>query len=161
MKQTPRGQQGGLSCPSLVSISSATARPIGTSENRIQGHTPTSLNETGRAQADLLARFFAACPLTAVWSSDLPRAEETAARIAAPHGLAVRIVPALRERNMEPFEGMTGDEVNEALKGAGPGGRDLTSWYEVPGVEQDESVLARVTRGAARRRAPWRGRPSS
>ena len=42
-------------------------------QNRIQGHTPTSLNETGRAQADLLARFFAACPLTAVWSSDLPR----------------------------------------------------------------------------------------
>ncbi len=113
-------------------------------QNRIQGHTPTSLNEDGRAQAETLARFFTASPLTAVWSSDLPRARETAAIIAAPHGLAVRTVPALRERNLGPFEGMTGDEVNEALKGAGPGGRDFASWHEVPGVEQDEEILARV-----------------
>ena len=113
-------------------------------QNRIQGHTPTSLNETGRAQAELLGRFFTACPLTAVWSSDLPRAYETAEAIAAPHGLKIRQLAALRERNLGPFEGMTGDEVDEALKGAGPGGRDFTSWYEVPGVEQDENVLVRV-----------------
>lgn len=113
-------------------------------EDRVQGHTPTSLNAEGRAQAELLGRFFAGCPLGAVWSSDLPRAVETAEAIAAPHGLTVKPLEALRERNLGPFEGKTGREVEAMLKGRGPGGRDLTSWYEVEGVEQDGEVLARV-----------------
>ncbi|MGE5598200.1 MAG: histidine phosphatase family protein [Bacteroidota bacterium] len=112
-------------------------------QDRVQGHTPTSLNETGRRQADLLGRFFARCPLGAVWASDLPRAYETAEHIAAPHGLAVRRLGSLRERNLGPFEGLTGEEVRAALKGKGRPRGDL-SWYEVEGVEQDEEVLARV-----------------
>ena len=113
-------------------------------QGRIQGHTPTSLNESGRAQAGLLARFFAGCPLTAIWSSDLPRARETAERIAGPHGLAVRTLTALRERDLGPFEGMTGDEVEAALKGREPAGGDAAAWYDVPGVEGDEALLARL-----------------
>lgn len=111
---------------------------------RIQGHTPTALNATGLRQAEILARFFAPRPLGAVWSSDLPRAAQTAEAVAAPHGLAVRILPALRERDLGPIEGMTGDEVDRAKRGQGPDGRDPTSWYEIPGVEQDEAILARV-----------------
>ena len=103
---------------------------------RVQGHTPTFLNETGRRQAELLSRFFAACPLTEILSSDLPRARETAELIAAPHGLAVRQTEALRERNLGPFEGKMGDEVRATA--------DFTSWYEVYGVEQDEAMLARL-----------------
>lgn len=106
---------------------------------RIQGHHPTSLNETGRRQAEILARFFAPCPLTAVWSSDLPRAVETAARIAAPHQLTVRTMASLRERDLAPLEGMTGDEVTAALSAG-----DFSTWYDMPGVESDEAVLARV-----------------
>ena len=108
-------------------------------KDRIQGHRPTSLNDTGRWQAELLARFFAHCPLAAVWSSDLPRALETAERIAAPHGLAVKATVALRERDLAPFEGMTGDEVSATLAI-----NDLTTWYDVPGVEKDEAMLARL-----------------
>ncbi|MGE5528735.1 MAG: histidine phosphatase family protein [Patescibacteria group bacterium] len=108
-------------------------------ENRIQGHRPTALNETGRRQAEILARFFAARPVTAIWSSDLPRAFETAERIAAPHGLTIKTTPALRERDLAPLEGLTGDEVAEALSGG-----DFATWYDVPGVEGDEAVLQRV-----------------
>lgn len=113
-------------------------------EGRIQGHTPTALNDTGWEQARLLGRFFATCPLAAVWSSDLPRAYETAGCIAAPHGLAVLTTRDLRERDLGPFEGMTGGQVEARLRSAGSGGRDYTSWYEVPGVEQDREVVARV-----------------
>jgi len=108
-------------------------------EGRIQGHRPTALNETGRRQADLLAAFFAPCPLRAVWSSDLPRALETAERIAAPHGLAVVAKEALRERNLAPLEGLMGDEVTAALKDG-----DFATWYDMPGVEGDEAMLARL-----------------
>lgn len=106
---------------------------------RIQGHRPTSLNETGRRQADRLAQLFSSCPLTAVWSSDLPRAMETAERIAIPHQLPVKIVAALRERDLAPLEGMSGDEVTAALTGG-----DFSTWYDVPGVESDQAMLARL-----------------
>ena len=106
---------------------------------RIQGQRPVPLNEEGRKQAELLARFFARFPLAAVWSSDLPRAVETAERIAAPHGLAVHTTPALRERNFGPLEGLAGDEIEAFL--AGEGVRHL---HEVPGVEDDAALLGRI-----------------
>ncbi|MGQ9779993.1 MAG: histidine phosphatase family protein [Bacillota bacterium] len=106
---------------------------------RIQGHQPIPLNERGREQAETLARFFARFPLAAVWSSDLPRAQETAERIAAPHGLAVRTTPALRERAFGPLEGMAGEEVGTFLAE-----RNFATWHEIPGVEDDAAILARV-----------------
>lgn len=106
---------------------------------RIQGHRPIPLNERGREQAETLARFFASAPLAAVWSSDLPRARETAERIAAPHGLAVRTTSALRERAFGPLEGMAGEEVEAFLAGG-----SFVTWYDVPGVEDDGSILARA-----------------
>ncbi|NLG84616.1 MAG: histidine phosphatase family protein [Firmicutes bacterium] len=106
---------------------------------RIQGHRPVPLNERGRAQAEILARFFTRFPIAAVWSSDLPRAVETAEQIAAPHGLGVRTTPALRERAFGPLEGMVGDEI-EAFLAEG----NFATRHEVPGVEEDAAILARV-----------------
>ena len=66
-------------------------------ERRFQGHADTSLNDAGRAQAAELADALAHERLSAVYSSPLRRASETAAIVASRIGLDVRRVEALRE----------------------------------------------------------------
>ena len=63
------------------------------------------LSEAGRAQARRISAALAGRPLVAVWSSDLKRAIETAAMIAAPHCLPVATTPALRELDFGAWEG--------------------------------------------------------
>src|SRR5437899_7551193 len=55
------------------------------------------LSGRGREQADRLAARMAAVPLQAIWSSDLRRARQTAAAIAAGRGLELTVDPRLRE----------------------------------------------------------------
>jgi broad specificity phosphatase PhoE len=66
------------------------------------------LSSRGRAQADLLAGHFAATPLAAVVASPLERAQQTAAPIAAAHGLEVRTDLRLIETS-NIFEGVAGN----------------------------------------------------
>jgi broad specificity phosphatase PhoE len=68
------------------------------------------LSARGRAQASLLARHFAASPLAAVVSSPLERAQQTAAPIAAAHGLGVHTDLRLIETS-SIFEGVAGNVV--------------------------------------------------
>ncbi|MHA6795411.1 histidine phosphatase family protein [Pseudonocardia bannensis] len=73
---------------------------------RLQGHTPhVPLTARGRAQAAATAAVLAARPVVAVLSSDLLRARQSAAPIAAAHGLPVRAEPALREQSHGIWEG--------------------------------------------------------
>jgi len=74
-------------------------------ETRLQGWTDIPLNETGIGQAAAAAAALAGRPITAVLSSDLSRARETAEAIATELGLEVEIEPALRERNYGAAEG--------------------------------------------------------
>lgn len=73
---------------------------------RLQGHTDIALNEEGVRQADALARTLALAPLTAVISSDLLRARQTAQAVADQHGMQVGIDCQLRERCYGGFEGL-------------------------------------------------------
>jgi broad specificity phosphatase PhoE len=66
------------------------------------------LSARGRAQAELLAGHFAGAPLAAVLASPLERAQQTAAPIAAAHGLEVRTDLRLIE-NSTIFEGAAGN----------------------------------------------------
>src|SRR5439155_1677019 len=66
---------------------------------RIQGHIDIPLNETGRAQARMVSRRLAAFGATALCSSDLLRAYETAQIIGQTTGLRVLQEPELREIN--------------------------------------------------------------
>jgi broad specificity phosphatase PhoE len=66
------------------------------------------LSRRGRAQADLLARHFAGIPVAAVLASPLERAQQTAAPIAAVHGLEVRTELRLIETS-NIFEGVAGN----------------------------------------------------
>jgi probable phosphoglycerate mutase len=76
-------------------------------ELRWQGHSDPPLNERGRDQARGLAVALAHTPFTAVYSSDLRRASETAEIVAASHGLPVRLDSRLREIDVGSWEGFT------------------------------------------------------
>ncbi len=82
---------------------------------RMQGHVDRPLNASGMAQAEALGRYFHPEGVTAIYSSDLLRAWQTAAPLARALGLSVRSEPALRERNFGRCEGMTIGEVAQAF----------------------------------------------
>lgn len=74
---------------------------------RIQGHVDIALNDTGVAQAQALAASMQGEPISAVYSSDLSRAQATAQAVAEHNGLPLHTEPALRERHYGAFEGLT------------------------------------------------------
>ncbi len=71
----------------------------------IQGSTDVPLNATGRAQAADAAVILAGRGITAVWSSPLQRARETADVVAAALGLPVTVDEGLREAGFGTHEG--------------------------------------------------------
>ena len=85
---------------------------------RWQGWSDSPLTPRGRAQAQALARRLASEPLAAAYSSDLGRALETARIACSPHGLEPQPLPALRERDVGLFSGLTGPEVAARYPGA-------------------------------------------
>jgi broad specificity phosphatase PhoE len=80
-------------------------------QSRAQGFSDPELTELGRRQAQALANAFASETLTAVYTSDLKRAVETARTIAQPHGLSVQTDPGLREIHQGIFEGLSVTEI--------------------------------------------------
>ncbi|HYP52996.1 MAG TPA: histidine phosphatase family protein [Pyrinomonadaceae bacterium] len=86
----------------------------GNAERRFGGHTPTPLSELGRAQAGATARALSAEGVTAIYSSDLLRAAETAEPLARATGLEVRLTEAFRERGVGLMEGLTFEEAAAA-----------------------------------------------
>jgi glucosyl-3-phosphoglycerate phosphatase len=81
---------------------------------RVQGHADVGLDDIGRAQAAASARRIAAEHPDAVVSSDLRRATDTAAALAAVTGLTVRRDPRLREQYFGDWQGLTNAEVRDA-----------------------------------------------
>ena len=71
----------------------------------MQGQTQGELNENGVLQAKALSEQWRNRVIDAVISSDLKRAVDTAAVIAAPHGLEVVTTSLLRERDWGDFTG--------------------------------------------------------
>lgn len=85
----------------------------GNAEGRFGGHTATPLSARGRLQAQATARALHAEKITAIYSSDLPRAVETAMPLARLAGLEVESSAALRERSVGVMEGLTFEEAAE------------------------------------------------
>lgn len=106
-------------------------------ETRFQGHIDIPLAPEGREQARRVAvrltERSARSPVSALYSSDLARARDTAAPIGAALGLPVRIEPAVRERHYGRFEGLTPAELerDHAEPYARWRGRELD--FELPG----------------------------
>jgi len=78
--------------------------------NRFQGHSDIDLNEVGIFQAQHAAQILAGMNPTAIISSDLGRARNTAQALSNLTGLPVGIDTDLRETNGGLWEGKTGAE---------------------------------------------------
>jgi probable phosphoglycerate mutase len=79
----------------------------GNAERRFGGHTATPLSPRGRRQAQALARALKDEEITAIYSSDLARAVETAQPLANLIGLPINSTTAFRERSVGVMEGLT------------------------------------------------------
>lgn len=113
-------------------------------EGRAQGHTDVGLDDTGRAQAQALAPYVAAMQPTALWSSDLARARETADHLAAATGLEVRTDRRLREFDVGERAGLTIPEFAEKYPESYAAWRDGHITGDVPGAETTADVVARM-----------------
>ncbi|BBH66554.1 phosphoglycerate mutase [Actinoplanes sp. OR16] len=79
--------------------------------SRVQGQTDVPLNELGRRQAVEAAELLAALRPDAIVASDLSRAADTAAALAARTGHTVTYDERLRERFFGAWQGLTTAEV--------------------------------------------------
>lgn len=113
-------------------------------DGRFQGHRNTPLNDTGIAQARMVARELATYRIDVLYTSDLARAAQTAELIAAEHTAPLIADVRLREAFFGEWEGLTLPEINERWP------EILTAWKEdslrtrPPGGETLEQVQARV-----------------
>ncbi|SCL38646.1 probable phosphoglycerate mutase [Micromonospora rhizosphaerae] len=82
-------------------------------DGRVQGQTDVPLNDLGREQARAAAAVLAELRPDAIVSSDLRRAADTAAALAALTGLPVRPDARLRERYFGHWQGLALSEVAE------------------------------------------------
>ncbi len=137
---------------------------------RWQGQTPLSpgLNETGRRQVLAIRDQLQGMMISAVYSSDLLRASQTAELLAASLGLPVMLEPRLREIDLGIWEGMLSEEIEQkypqeladrarnpfysrAPQGESPhdvAKRVLAAMDEIAEPHRDESILI-VSHGIA------------
>ena len=106
-------------------------------EHRFQGQTDIPLDETGVVQAEQAARRLATLRPDALYSSDLSRAQQTAAPLARLTGLPVTLDKDLRERFGGVWEGLNDDEIRERYPA------ELATWNP-PNGEPGLAVADRV-----------------
>ena len=116
-------------------------------DGRWQGQADPALTDLGRSQAHHAAR--ALGTVDAIVASDLQRAAETAAILAAELGVGPLVLdPDLRERDAGEWSGLTRAEIERGWPGYldddGPERR------RPPGWEPDEALLARATAALVR-----------
>ncbi len=102
------------------------------------------LNATGRAQAQALAERLDLSQVAAVYSSDLPRALETAQILTAGTGLAVRVDARLREIHLGAWEGMASEAIASGYAAALEARRRDPVNARAPGGECAGDVAERV-----------------
>ena len=76
-----------------------------------QASDAPGLNETGHRQALGVSEKMNGVKISAIYSSDLLRARQTAEAIAVPLGLPVILEPRLREINLGVWEGMASEDI--------------------------------------------------
>lgn len=116
--------------------------------HRIQGQSDPGLDDTGLEQARAVAPEIAKLGPVVLWSSDLARARQTAAQVAAATGLEPTYDARLREFGLGEVQGLTHDELAARspelyrLFRAG-------EWDRLPGAETRAEVVARFTAAVA------------
>jgi 2,3-bisphosphoglycerate-dependent phosphoglycerate mutase len=87
----------------------------GNAEGRFGGHGPTPLSKLGEKQAEMTGQALANEGITAIYSSDLSRAVQTAEPLSRITGIPIEQRSAFRERNVGVLEGLTFDESKETF----------------------------------------------
>src|SRR5687767_11626324 len=85
----------------------------GNAEGRFGGHGPTPLSDLGLRQAEVTAEQLTKEGISAIYSSDLHRAVQTAEFLSRATGVPVKTTKAFRERHVGVLEGLTFDESKE------------------------------------------------
>jgi alpha-ribazole phosphatase len=91
----------------LLLVRHATAEGNG----RFQGQRDVPLTRTGRRELDRLGEKCSHYPVSAVYSSDLRRARQTAEAVARRFGLEIEVRPELREMHFGQWEGLSWNQV--------------------------------------------------
>src|SRR6185436_17724244 len=97
-----------------------------TAEGRFSGSVGVDLSDEGRWQAERLGERLRREDLTAVYSSPLSRAVDTASIIAAASRLETEVVDGLREISHGHWEGLTRAEAEERFPD------EYAAWEEDP-----------------------------
>ena len=134
------------------------AQSVWNRERRYQGWTDSALTDLGRSQAEAATKALGAEPLAAVYASTLARARDTAAAIAAPHGLPVQEDADFREMAFGAWEGLTLDEVRAEHPEGYRVWAETPERFTAPGGETLADVKIRVLAALGRLRAAHEGK---
>jgi probable phosphoglycerate mutase len=131
-----------------------TANHAGVLDTRLPGHP---LTELGHRQAAALAAALADEPVVAVYASRALRTQQTAAPLAAHHGVEVQVLPGVHEVSIGVLEGRSEPADHRALHEV------YHAWHAgdldvaLPGGETGKQVLDRYLADVAQIRAAHRG----
>jgi broad specificity phosphatase PhoE len=113
---------------------------------RLQGQgVDLDLSVEGREQSARTAAFFAPLAIGAVYASPLIRSQATAAAIATPHRLGVKVVAELIESDVGRWEGKNWREIAESDAEAHRRYREDASRHGYPDGENLTQIHARMT----------------
>ncbi|MGH3428623.1 MAG: histidine phosphatase family protein [Pseudonocardiaceae bacterium] len=115
---------------------------------RMQGQVDSRLTATGLGQARRAACSLAGLKPEVLMTSDLSRAGDTAAALAAETGMPLRIDKRLRETHLGTWQGLTHAEVEALWPGAIPIWRGNPEWAP-PGGETKVEVAGRAAQVVA------------
>lgn len=127
-------------------------------QQRFQGHRDIPLNDAGHEQARRLARRLAAEQHDLMFTSDLQRAQQTAAPLAAAWGMTPVAVPGLREQNFGLLEGLDAPTIREVHPALWQGWQQQRADFAAPGGESQQQFHTRVLAAVAELAAAHAGR---
>ena len=113
-------------------------------DGRFGGHSPAALTARGLAQAEATGRAIAAARPTAIVSSDLQRAHQTAEEIARATALPIELEPGLRERSLGILDGLSFTECQEKHPELWDRLRARDPHFAPEGGEHNDTVFTRV-----------------
>lgn len=116
-------------------------------DGRWQGSLPIALNAVGFVQAKALGKDLAGRPIGAIYSSDLPRALQTAQEIGAVFNLTPQLDAQWREFNLGIFQGNTRSQIMEQFPQEWAAFQQDYWDYAVPHGESRRAFQARVYAG--------------
>jgi 2,3-bisphosphoglycerate-dependent phosphoglycerate mutase len=115
-------------------------------EGRLQGRADFPLSDRGRREAACLAERLPPFELSALYSSPLSRARETAEIVSAGVGLSVVEQDDLAEYDFGPLGGLTREQIREQYPDFVRAQAEGRRGEGVPGLEPYEDFAARVAR---------------